>query len=197
MIDAYGACSVLSFARVCLVSIPEKWSHFKMKMSAMYFSRLLALRVKFFVGKLSTSIIWTWVEGSISSIAILCNDKSWWKFPGSAGRHTCEIRNSALEMRNLGNHLNLESNTVLDSLIWGNSDLVPRVLSCFQQQEMIQCKVGLPILSLSYLYQKHPPGQSPTQSLCSIWKRQFSYFITGVLFRLLTHVRRCHVSIHL
>ena len=75
----------------------------------MYFSRLHALRVKFFVGKLSTSIVWTWVKGSISSIAILCNDKSWWKFPGSAGRHTCEIRNSALEMGNLGNHLNLES----------------------------------------------------------------------------------------
>ena len=109
MIDAYGACSVLSFTRVCLVSIPEKWSHYKMNKSAMYFSRLLALRVKFFVGKRSTSIIWTWVEGSISFIAILCNDKSWWKFPGSAGRHTCGIRNSALEMRNLANHLNLES----------------------------------------------------------------------------------------
>ena len=97
-------------SRVCLVSIPEKWSHFKMKMSAMYFSRLLALRVKFFVGKLSTSIIWTWVEGSISFIAILCIDKSWW-IPGSAGRHTCGIRNSPLEMRNLANHLNLESNS--------------------------------------------------------------------------------------
>ena len=50
------------------------------------------------------------------------------EFPGSAGRHTCGIRNSALEMWNLANHLNLESkltpvtrnpesNTVLDSLI--------------------------------------------------------------------------------
>ena len=50
------------------------------------------------------------------------------EFPGSAGRHTCGIRNSALEMWNLANHLNLESkltpvtrnpesNTVLDSLM--------------------------------------------------------------------------------
>ena len=31
------------------------------------------------------------------------------EFPGSAGRHTCGIRNSALEMRNLANDLNLES----------------------------------------------------------------------------------------